>query len=93
MMPKFLLCLSQDLAAAYGISINRRFSHMDNSVKELDFVSLQRRFDDICEDVNVNRKAVALALKSGRKVFIMPEENFDNISHFIIKKTNARSLI
>ncbi len=66
---------------------------MSDSVKELDFVSLQKRFDDICEDVNGNRKAVALALKSGRKVFIMPEEKYDNISHFIIKKTNARSLI
>lgn len=58
---------------------------MDNSVKELDFVSLQKRFDDVCEDVNKNRRAAALALKSGRKVFIMPEENYDNISRFIVE--------
>ena len=29
-------------------------------------------------------ESVALTLKTGRKVFIVPEENYDDISHFII---------
>lgn len=65
---------------------------MNNSVKEMDFVSLKNNFDAVCDDVNGNGEAVALTLKSGRKVFIMPEENYDEISHFVIKSVSANTL-
>ena len=65
---------------------------MKNSVKEMDFVSLKNNFDAVCDDVNEKGESVTLALKSGRKVFIMPEENYDDISHFIIKSVSANTL-
>ncbi len=65
---------------------------MNNSVKEMDFVSLKNNFDAVCDDVNGNGETVALTLKNGRKVFIMPEENYDEISHFIIKSVSANTL-
>lgn len=65
---------------------------MNNSVKEMDFVSLKNNFDAVCDDVNGNGEAVTLTLKSGRKVFIMPEENYDEISHFVIKSVSANTL-
>ncbi len=65
---------------------------MNNSVKEMDFVSLKNNFDAVCDDVNGNGETVALTLKNGRKVFIMPEENYDEISHFVIKSVSANTL-
>lgn len=65
---------------------------MKNLVKEMDFVSLKNNFDAVCEDVNEKGESVALTLNSGRKVFIMPEENYDDISHFIIKSVSANTL-
>ena len=44
---------------------------MNNSVKEMDFVSLKNNFDAVCDDVNGKGETVALTLKNGRKVFIM----------------------
>ena len=65
---------------------------MKNSVKEMDFVSLKNNFDAVCDDVNGKGETVALTLKNGRKVFIMPEENYDEISHFVIKSVSANTL-
>lgn len=65
---------------------------MKNTVKEMDFMSLKNNFDAVCDSVNDNGEAVALNLKSGRKVYIMPEENYDNISHFVIKSVSANTL-
>ncbi len=65
---------------------------MKNLVKEMDFVSLKNNFDAVCDDVNEKGNSVALTLSSGRKVFIMPEENYDEISHFIIKSVSANTL-
>ena len=65
---------------------------MKNLVKEMDFVSLKNNFDAVCDEVNKKGESVALALSSGRKVFIMPEENYDDISHFIIKSVSANTL-
>lgn len=65
---------------------------MKNSVKEMDFVTLKNNFDAVCDDVNEKGESVALTLKTGRKVFIMPEDNYDDISHFIIKSVSANSL-
>ena len=65
---------------------------MKNSVKEMDFVTLKNNFDAVCEDVNEKGESVALTLKNGRKVFIMPEENYDDISHFVIKSVSANTL-
>lgn len=65
---------------------------MEKSIKELDFLSLKNNFDDVCDEVNSSKKPMALTLKSGRKVFIMPEENYDNISHFIITNTTYNRL-
>lgn len=65
---------------------------MKNTVKEMDFMSLKNNFDAVCDSVNDNGEAVALNLKSGRKVYIMPEENYDNVSHFVIKSVSANTL-
>lgn len=65
---------------------------MNNTVKEMDFISLKNNFDTICDNVNENGDSVALNLKSGRKVYIMPEENYDNVSHFVIKSVSANKL-
>lgn len=65
---------------------------MKNAVKEMDFISLKNNFDAVCDRVNENGEAVALNLKSGRKVYIMPEENYDNVSHFVIKSVSANTL-
>lgn len=65
---------------------------MKDTVKEMDFISLKRNFDAVCDNVNENGEAVALNLKSGRKVYLMSEENYDNISHFVIKTVSANTL-
>lgn len=66
---------------------------MNDSVKELDFVSFKKKFGAICKDVNENGESVVLTLNSGRQVFLMPEEKYDEISHFMIKTISAGTLI
>lgn len=66
---------------------------MNDSVKKLDFASLNRKFGTVCEDVNESGKSAVLTLSSGRQVFIMPEEKIDEISHFMIKTVSAGTLI
>ncbi len=65
---------------------------MKNLVKEMDFVTLKDNFDAVCDDVNEKGDAVALTLSSGRTVFLLPEENYDDVSHFIIKSVSANTL-
>ncbi|MBO5033068.1 MAG: hypothetical protein J6C19_01575 [Lachnospiraceae bacterium] len=65
---------------------------MNNGIKEINFTSLKNDFDKVCGEVNDSREAVALTLKSGRKVFIMPEENYDNISRFVMVNASPNTL-
>ncbi len=65
---------------------------MKNLVREMDFTTLKNNFEEICDEVNNGTEAVALSLKSGRKVFIMPEKNYDNISHIVMVNTSENAL-
>lgn len=65
---------------------------MKDLVKEMDFATLKNNFDEICEEINDGTEAVALTLSSGRKVFIMPEKNYDNISHFVMVHSSENAL-
>ncbi len=65
---------------------------MKDLVREMDFTTLKNNFEEICDEVNNGTEAVALSLKSGRKVFIMPEKNYDNISHIVIVNTSENAL-
>ena len=61
---------------------------MKSLTKEIDFADLKNNFDKICDDVNNNENST-LTLGNGRKVFIMSEKNYDNISRFIITNTQT----
>lgn len=61
-------------------------------MKEVTFTSLKKDFDAICDQVNENKEAVALTLKSNRKVYIMPEENYDKIERFVITSLSPKTL-
>lgn len=65
---------------------------MKSITKEINFTSLKDNFDKVCDEVNSSKEAMTLTLKNGRKVFILPEEDYDNISHFVIVNTTANSL-
>ncbi len=65
---------------------------MENLVTEVDFAELKNDFDAICDNVNTKGNAAELCLSSGRKVFILPEENYGKISRFVIQSTSANSL-
>lgn len=65
---------------------------MKSVTKEIDFTTLKERFDQVCDEVNSSKEAATLTLKSGRKVFIMPEEGYDNISRFIMVNTTVNTL-
>lgn len=64
---------------------------MKDLVRETDFTTLKNNFDEICDEVNNGDEAIALSLKSGRKVFIMPEKNYDNISRIYIVNTSENA--
>lgn len=61
-------------------------------MREITFTTLHENFDDICNQVNDEKEAVTLTLKGNRKVYIMPEENYDQISHFMISKVTLSNL-
>lgn len=61
-------------------------------LKEMDFTSLINNFDELCDEINSSREAAALTLKSGRRIFIMPEENYNSISRFVIVNASANAL-
>lgn len=65
---------------------------MKDLVREMDFTTLKNNFDEICDEVNNGSDAVALSLRSGRKVFIMPEKNYDNISRIFMVNTSENAL-
>ncbi|MDE6618889.1 MAG: type II toxin-antitoxin system Phd/YefM family antitoxin [Lachnospiraceae bacterium] len=65
---------------------------MKDLVREMDFTTLKNNFDEICDEINNGSDAVALTLKSGRKVFIMPEKNYDNISHIVMIHTSENAM-
>lgn len=61
-------------------------------MKEITFTSLKNNFDEICNEVNTEKETVTLTLKSNRKVYIMPEESYDNIDRFFITSFTAKNL-
>ncbi|MDE7321226.1 MAG: type II toxin-antitoxin system Phd/YefM family antitoxin [Lachnospiraceae bacterium] len=61
-------------------------------LKEMDFTSLKNNFNEICDEINNGTEAVSLTLKSGRSVYIMPEESYNNISRFVMVNTSANTL-
>ena len=61
-------------------------------MKEINFNSLKNDFDAICDQVNQDKEAVTLTLKSNRKVYIMPEESYDNIQRFVITNLSSKTL-
>lgn len=65
---------------------------MKESLKEMDFTTLKNNFDEICDEINKGNETVTLTLKSGRKVFIMSEENYDNISRYVIDNNSVNVL-
>lgn len=65
---------------------------MKDLVRETDFTTLKNNFDELCDEINNGDEAVALTLKSGRKVFIMPEKNYDNISRIIMVNTSENAM-
>jgi PHD/YefM family antitoxin component YafN of YafNO toxin-antitoxin module len=65
---------------------------MKNLTKELSYESLRDNFNDVCEQVNSGTNAMTLNLKNGRKVYIVSEENYDNISNFVMINTSSSAL-
>ncbi len=61
-------------------------------MKEITFNTLQNDFDALCEQVNQDKEAITLTLKSNRKVYIMSEENYDNIERFVITSFSPKTL-
>lgn len=60
-------------------------------MNEISFTSLKNDFDTICNQVNEGKETVTLTLKNNRKVYIMPEEGYDNIDRFIVTSFSAKS--
>ncbi len=65
---------------------------MKDLVRETDFTTLKNNFEEICDEINNGGDAVALSLKSGRKVFVMPEKNYDSITRFVMVNISANAL-
>lgn len=63
-----------------------------NKTNEINFETLNEKFETICDEVNAGNEAVTLTLKSGRKVYIMPEDNYNNISRFVIAQVSPLTL-
>lgn len=61
-------------------------------MKEINFSSLKNNFETISDQVNKNHETVTVSLKSGRKVYVMPEENYDQIQRFIIPRCSLNTL-
>ncbi len=61
-------------------------------MKEINFNSLKNDFDAICDQVNQDKEAVTLTLKSNRKVYIMPEESYDKVERFVITTFSPKTL-
>ena len=61
-------------------------------MRNINFTDLSENFDSVCYTVNGEKEAVTLTLKSNRKVYIMPEEDYDSIQHFIIPAVSTIDL-
>lgn len=61
-------------------------------MRNINFTDLSKNFDSVCNTVNGEKEAVTLTLKSNRKVYIMPEEDYDSIQHFIIPAVSTIDL-
>ena len=61
-------------------------------MKEINFNSLKNDFDAICDQVNQDKEAVTLTLKNNRKIYIMPEENYDKVERFVITTLSPKTL-
>lgn len=61
-------------------------------MNEVTFTTLRDNFDAICNQVNDDKEAVTLTLKSGRKVFLMPEENYNSIERIFITKMTVNPI-
>lgn len=62
-------------------------------MNEISFTTLKNDFNNVCNQVNEGKEAVTLTLKSKRKVYIMPEESYDNIERFVISPISTKSLL
>ena len=62
-------------------------------MNEISFTTLKNDFDNVCNQVNDHKEAITLTLKSNRKVYIMPEESYDNIQRFVISPLSTKSLL
>ena len=61
-------------------------------MRNINFTDLSENFDSVCNTVNGEKEAVTLTLKSNRKVYIMPEEDYDSIQRFIIPAVSTIDL-
>lgn len=61
-------------------------------MRNINFTDLSENFDSVCNTVNGEKEAATLTLKSNRKVYIMPEEDYDSIQHFIIPAVSTIDL-
>ena len=61
-------------------------------MRNINFTDLSENFDSVCNTVNDEKEAVTRTLKSNRKVYIMPEEDYDSIQHFIIPAVSTIDL-
>lgn len=57
--------------------------HLNN---EINFDALKSDFSAVCDTVNKDNNTVTLSLKNNRKVYLMSEDNYDNVRHFVISK-------
>ena len=61
-------------------------------MKEINFTCLKNDFDTICDQVNQDKETVTLTLKNNRKVYIMPEENYNKVERFVITTFSPKTL-
>ena len=61
-------------------------------MRDISFSNLRENFDDVYNTVNEDKEAVTLTLKSNRKVYILPEEDYNSIQRFIIPALSTKDL-
>jgi PHD/YefM family antitoxin component YafN of YafNO toxin-antitoxin module len=65
---------------------------MKNLTNEINFETLRDNFDSLCDQVKDGNNAVTLTLKSGRKAYIISDDKFNDISHFVISNASSDAL-
>lgn len=53
-------------------------------MQEISFESLRNDFHSLCTSINEEKEPVTLTLKSNRKVYILPEEDFNQVQRFCV---------